>query len=179
MSDSDKYYVERCLDGHPDDFRFLVRRYQKALLAYLAGKLYSLEMAEEAAQESLVRAFFKMEKLKNPEAFFSWLLGIGERVAKEMTRKRQIEQKREFIEAYAAEAGETELSLDYGLEAAVSALPQTYRDIVLLRYYGGQSCKDIAEQSGTPIGTVTKQLSRAYAMLRDNLEQKQNSNYEV
>ena len=70
MSDTDKYYVERCLDGHPDDFRFLVRRYQKALLAYLAGKLYNLEMAEEAAQESLVRAYFKMEKLNKPESFF-------------------------------------------------------------------------------------------------------------
>ncbi len=179
MSDSDKYYVERCLDGHPDDFRFLVRRYQKALLAYLAGRLYSLEMAEEAAQESLVRAYFKMEKLKNPEAFFSWLLGIGERVAKEMTRRRQIEQKREFIEAYATQTARAELSPDYGLEAAISALPDTYRDIVLLRYYGGQSCTDIAEQSGMPLGTVTKQLSRAYAMLRENLEQKQNSNYEV
>ncbi len=179
MSDSDKYYVERCLDGHPDDFRFLVRRYQKALLAYLAGKLYSLEMAEEAAQESLVRAYFKMEKLNKPEAFFSWLLGIGERVAREMRRKKQIEQKREFVEAYAADTSRTELSADYGLEAAISALPETYRDIVLLRYYGGQSCKDIAKQSRMPLGTVTKQLSRAYAMLRDNLEQKQNSNYEV
>ena len=39
MSENDKYYVERCLDGHPDDFRHLVRRYQAVLLANLAGKL--------------------------------------------------------------------------------------------------------------------------------------------
>ena len=28
MSENDKYYIGRCLDGHPDDFRYLVRRYQ-------------------------------------------------------------------------------------------------------------------------------------------------------
>ena len=39
MSETDKYYVERYLDGYPDDFRYLVRRYQTALLAYIVGKL--------------------------------------------------------------------------------------------------------------------------------------------
>jgi len=56
MPENDKFYVERCLDGHPDDYRYLVRRYQGVLLANLAGKLGSRDRAEEAAQEALVRA---------------------------------------------------------------------------------------------------------------------------
>ncbi|MHC4890018.1 MAG: RNA polymerase sigma factor, partial [Planctomycetota bacterium] len=76
MSETDTYYIERCLDGHPDDFRYLVRRYQAVLLANLAGKLGSRDTAEEAAQETLVRAYFNMGKLKKPESFFAWLLGI-------------------------------------------------------------------------------------------------------
>ncbi len=178
MFETDKYYIERCLDGHPDDFRFLVRRYQKALLAYLAGKLRSFEMAEEATQESLVRAYFNMEKLNKPEAFFSWLLGIGNRVVLEIHRKKQIENGKKFVEAFSETNSKPELSTDYNLEAAIAELPEAYRKIILLRYYGGQDCKEISEQLGVPLGTLTKQLSRAYVMLRNTLEQ-QNSNSEV
>jgi RNA polymerase sigma-70 factor (ECF subfamily) len=180
MSETDKYYIERCLDGHPDDFRYLVRRYQAVLLAHLAWKFGNKESAEEAAQETLVRAYFNMNKLKRPGAFFSWLLGISDRVAKEQQRKEQVRLQREAIRSYSEEAGSTELSQDYALEGAISELPEAYRKVVLLRYYGGFSCSQIAEQFEMPLGTVTKNLSRAYVMLRKSLEQqKQEEIYEV
>ena len=50
MSQRDKYYIERCLNGHSDDFRYLVRCYQGPLLAHLAGRLGNKDNAEEAAQ---------------------------------------------------------------------------------------------------------------------------------
>ncbi len=170
MTETDRYYVERCLDGHPDDFRHLVRRYQPVLLAHLAGKLSRRDRAEEAAQETLVRAYFKMDKLKKPESFFPWLLGIADNVAKEQTRKEQIRRRRESVRAFCEEAPEPELSQDYALEAAIAALPEAYREVILLRYYGGLSCSGIAAQLDTPLGTVTKTLSRAYALLRDSLQ---------
>ncbi len=97
MPETDQYYVERCLDGHPDDYRHLVRRYQAVLLANLAGKLGDKDRAEEAAQEVFVRAYFNIGKLKRPDSFFSWLLGIAERVAKEHHRGEQIRRQREAI----------------------------------------------------------------------------------
>ena len=173
MTENDKYYVERCLDGHPDDFRYLVRRYQAALLANLAGKLGDKDRAEEAAQETLVRAYFNMGKLKKPDAFFSWLLGIADLVAKEQYRKEQLQQRRQIVRSFSEEAPPTELSQDYALETAIAELPEAYRKIILLRYYGGHSCNQIAEQLDMPLGTVTKTLSRAYAMLRDALKQQE------
>jgi len=171
--ENDTYYVERCLDGHPDDFRHLVRRYQPVLLAHLAGKLGSRDGAEEAAQETLVRAYFKMSSLKKPESFFAWLLGIADHVATEQQRKELIRRKRESVRAFCEEAPEPDLSQDYALEAAVAALPEAYRTVVLLRYYGGRSCNGIAEQLDMPLGTVTKTLSRAYTLLRETLRQGQ------
>jgi RNA polymerase sigma-70 factor (ECF subfamily) len=180
MPETDKYYVERCLDGHPDDYRYLVRRYQAALLANLAGKLGDRDRAEEAAQETLVRAYFNMAKLKKPDSFFSWLLGIADRVAKEHERKEQVQRQRELVRSFSQEASGTELSQDYALESAVAGLPEAYRQVVLLRYYGGYSCNQIAGQLDVPLGTVTKTLSRAYAMLRETLQQqKQAEVYEV
>ncbi len=180
MSETDKYYIERCLDGHPDDFRYIVRRYQAVLLAHLAGKLGNKDKAEEAAQESLVRAYFNMSKLRKPGSFFSWLLGIADRVAKEHQRKDMLHQQREVIRSFSAEAASPELSQDYGLEAAIAELPESYRRVVLLRYYGGRSCSQVAEQLDIPLGTITKTLSRAYAMLRNALQQpKETESYEV
>ena len=173
MSENDKYYVERCLDGHPDDFRYLVRRYQAALLANLAGKLGDKDRAEEAAQETLVRAYFNIGKLKKPDAFFSWLLGIADLVAKEQRRKEQLQRRRDIVRSFSQEAPPTELSQDYALETAIAELPEAYRKIILLRYYGGHSCSQIAEQLDMPLGTVTKTLSRAYAMLREALQQQE------
>lgn len=171
MIETDEYYVERCLDGHPDDFRYIVRRYQSVLLAHLAGKLGDKDRAEEAAQESLVRAYFNMNRLNKPGSFFPWLLGIADRVAKEHQRKEKLQRQREVIRSFSDEAPPPELSQDYGLEAAIAELPEGYRQVVLLRYYGGRSCSQVAEQLDMPLGTVTKTLSRAYAMLRKSLQQ--------
>ena len=168
--ENDGYYVERCLDGHPDEFRHLVRRYQPVLLAHLAGKLGRREQAEEAAQETLVRAYFNMGKLKKPESFLAWLLGIADLVAKEQQRKELIRRQRESARASVEETPEPELSQDYGLEAAIATLPEAYRTVILLRYYGGLSCAGIAERLDMPLGTVTKTLSRAYALLRESLQ---------
>ena len=180
MSETDTYYIERCLDGHPDDFRYLVRRYQAALLANLAGKLGSRDTAEEAAQEALVRAYFNMGKLKKPESFFSWLLGIANRVAKEHQRKEQIRRQREIVRSFSEESPAPEFSQDLALESAIADLPEAYRKVILLRYYGEHSCSQIAERFDMPVGTVTKTLSRAYAMLHKSLqEQRNNQIYEV
>lgn len=53
----------------------------------------------------------------------------------------------------------------------MAELPEPYREVVLLRYYGELSCSRIADQLEKPLGTVTKRLSRAYAMLRESLRE--------
>ena len=166
MSESDKYYIGRCLDGHADDYRYLVRRYQGALLAHLAGQLGNRDTAEEAAQETLVRAYFGLGKLKKPESYFSWLLGIANHVVKEHQRDEQ-----ELIRSFGKEAPRPEMSEDYALEQAITKLPEKHRVIILLRYYGGCSCSEVAEKLDMPLGTVTKSLSRSYAVLRESLGQ--------
>jgi RNA polymerase sigma-70 factor (ECF subfamily) len=165
MAESDQYYIEQCLNGHPDEFRGLVRRYQGALSAYLGCKLGNRSLAEEAAQETFVRAYFGLSGLKKRESFCSWLLGIANRVAKE-----QLREAKPFAEADCL-AGQVyeERKVDWELEKAIAVLPEAYREIVLLRFYAGRSCLQIAEQLEMPVGTVTKQLSRAYAKLRQFL----------
>ncbi len=164
---TDKYIVASCLNGHPDDFRYLVRRYQGVLLAHLIGRLQNRDMAEEAAQEVLVRCYFNLSKLKKPEGFFSWMLGIGNRVAKEQLREKH--RRREQLEKQSVQSSRRTVNYDYPLVQTIGRLDESYRELILLRYYGGLSCAEIAKQLSAPVGTVTKKLSRAYKMLKEEL----------
>jgi len=166
MAESDRYYVEQCLNGHPDEFRGLVRRYQAGVSAYLFGKLGNTNSAEEAAQETFVRAYFGLSGLKKRASFHSWLLGIANRVAKEELRNRK---QLADLNSLADESRKQNQTCDHQLEEAIAKLPDSYREIVLRRFYSAQSCLQIAEDLNMPTGTVTKQLSRAYAKLRQLL----------
>jgi RNA polymerase sigma-70 factor, ECF subfamily len=167
MCRTDRECIEHCLDGHPEAFRHLVGRYQAVLLSCLGGQLGNREWAEEAAQEVFVRAWFGLGKLQKREAFFSWLMGIAGRVVKEHWRSEQ--RQRVLAAARASDTTQPQAANDLPLERVIAELPDVYREVILLRYYTGRSCVQIAEELAIPLGTVTKRLSRAYTMLRDGL----------
>jgi RNA polymerase sigma-70 factor, ECF subfamily len=170
LGTQDREQIELCLDGHPEVFREIVGRYQASLLACLAGRLGSLDRAEEVAQESFVRAYLSLSRLRKPESLFPWLLGIANRVILEQQR---VEQRQRAAERLRLEQPRPELSHDLALERAISELPEGYQQVVLLRYYGGLSCSEVAERLEIPLGTVTKRLSRAYEMLRESLREEE------
>ena len=62
---------------------------------------------------------------------------------------------------------------DTALDQAVRGLPEIYRQVVLLRYYGGLSCAEVGRELGVSVGTVTMRLSRAYRMLRECLAEEE------
>ena len=169
MCPSDDDCIDQCLNGRPDAFRQLVLRYERPVLSYLARRMGDPEAAEEVAQESFVRAYFRLNTLKKGDAFFSWLLGIAQRVMLETFRRHR--RERSLSEAAdpidpstdAATEGDSELA------EAVAALPDVYREVTVLRYFGGLSCAEVSGRLGVPLGTVTKRLSRAYGLLRESL----------
>ena len=177
MTENDQFYIEQCLDGRPDEFRHLIGRYQTAVTAYLTSKLGNRANAEEAAQETFVRAYFGLSDLKKRESFSSWLLGIANRVAKEQLRnKMQLADMDLLAEQQSREQKSTD---DFELQKAFAQLPDSYREIILLRFYASQSCQQIAENLNMPLGTVTKTLSRAYSELRQLLEKQKIKDNEV
>jgi len=50
-------------------------------------------------------------------------------------------------------------------------LPERSRRLLMLRHFGGHSVADIATICGRPVGTITKQISRGYARLREQLQE--------
>lgn len=165
---SDRDLVARCLAGQADAYTGLVKRYQRPLLARLRGELRGAREAEELAQEIFTRAYFSLNRLRDHDAFFPWLLAIADRVLLEHFRSQRRDRKR--VELTDDHAVTRPVESDHAaLERAVSRLPAQYRQVILLRYYGGYSCAEVALRLKVEVGTVTKSLSRAYAMLREQL----------
>ena len=127
--ESDRDYVERCLDGHRDDFRHLVRRYEKPLLAGIRCRHVRPDAAEDVAQEALLRAFANLASLRKPDSFFSWLLGIAYHVLQERAdrdRRERAGLARMTAETRTADAAAEPWPGDAALEAALAALPDQY-----------------------------------------------------
>lgn len=172
MGDSDEEIIRACLDGRPDMFGRLVRRYEPSVVAFLLARLNDGNEATEAAQETFVRAFFALARLRRPDVFASWLLGIAEHVAKESKRRRRRTSVLEGIALRCIEArAEPEPPSDRHLSGAVANLPAVLGEVVRLRFYDGKSCTEIARLKDVPLGTVTSRLSRAYSLLREALRE--------
>ncbi len=173
MTQPDEQCVRSCLDGNPGAFRQLVERHQFPLRRYLCARLGNPEEATEAAQETFVRAYFGLGELRKPGAFFTWLIGIADRVTKEAYRAAK---KRPVVvcdQIELADQSDTQdARSDVTVTDAVAKLPDVYREVVLLRFYGGHSCAEISRELDVPLGTVSKRLSRAYALLRERLTAK-------
>jgi RNA polymerase sigma-70 factor, ECF subfamily len=169
---TDEECVWLCVGGSPEVFRHLVIRYETALILHLSGRLGNDDEAAEAAQESMVRAYFALPRLKKAGSFFPWLLGIADRVAREMHRARRRRTSID-IDAFSAltkpdEPAHNDYS-DVELRRAIAELAEPYKQVILMRFYRGQSCAEISRDLGVSLGTVTSRLSRAYAVLREAL----------
>ena len=176
MCQSDKQCVHQCLNGHPEAYRKLVQRYEKPMMAHLTARMNGADAAAEIAQESFVRAYFGLGKLQDADSFFSWLLGIAQRVMLETFRKQRPVRSLSERPEIAAKPAATAPRSDIPLSEALDRLPAMYREVTLLRYFAGLSCEEISRRLDVPIGTVTKRLSRAYSLLRQTLATEQDSN---
>jgi RNA polymerase sigma-70 factor (ECF subfamily) len=114
-----------------------------------------------------------LRRFRVGDPFFPWLCGIASQVTREARRSDQRRSRHqklaaEFRQASAAPPDEPH-EPDMALRHAINELCEAHRDVVLLRYYGHCSCKEVAERLKLPLGTVTKRLSRAHAELRELL----------
>lgn len=165
--------VGAVLEGDRASFAELVRRYQRMVLAIAWQALGDHHAAEDAAQEAFVAAYRKLGSLRDPARFGPWMMKIVRRTALRIRERRRL--RTEPLESAGDPPGPADADpLDEELQRlleAVTRLPDHERVVVMLRYLDGHSVASIAEMTGRPLGTVTKQLSRAVARLKESLEE--------
>lgn len=164
---SDTDLVKAVLSGQRDHYKELVSRYERAALATATAVLRDRHGAEDAAQEAFVIAFVRLADLRKPKAFGGWLLRIVRNEAIRLARReRRIEPLDETIAEKASSSNELLDEQSAAVVDAVMRLSEAERLPVMLKYFDGLSVSQIAQATGSPVGTVTVRLSRARKRLR-------------
>ena len=168
---TDAELVNSVLDGEKQAFAVLVERYERSVRAIALDVLGDHHLATDVAQDSFVRAYEHLTRLRKPEAFGPWLMRIAHRCALDSARRGPKETQLEtgMVEVMESPNGRLDEEKQR-LLAAVVRLPKAEKQVVMLRYFGENSAGEVAKIAGRSVGTVTKQLSRAHKRLREMLE---------
>jgi RNA polymerase sigma-70 factor (ECF subfamily) len=161
--------VQSVQRGDRAAFEELVRRYERATWTTAWRVVRDYHAAQDITQEAFLEAYRRLGQLQRPRYFGIWLLRITHRLALRRIRRAGIAVAQETTPACAIES-DPSADRDALLEA-VASLPEHERLVVALRYFGGHSVADVAALAGRPVGTVTKQLSRALERLKSILRE--------
>src|SRR5579862_614662 len=167
---SDEALVQAARKGDRIAFDTLVDRYARAVLSRLLAWTRDASAAEDLAQETFLRAWQGLGRLREPQAFGSWLLSIGGFVGQEWLRRKKTDQRVRAALGPPPVRTRREDGPDLPLAEAVAGLAPEIQHLLALRHDRGLSCLEISRELGRPLGTVTKSLSRAYEQLRERLD---------
>jgi RNA polymerase sigma-70 factor (ECF subfamily) len=147
----------------------LTRTHARALLAYCLSRLGDRHLAEDAVQETFFR-FLKAAGggIDNPTA---WLFGTARRCCLELARKRRRGPSTSVDVADLPDSDQTNPDdASDQLQRALERLSDKQRSLIYMKHTQGMKCRQIAEATDLPLGTVTAGLARAYAKLRSAIK---------
>jgi RNA polymerase sigma-70 factor (ECF subfamily) len=179
-ADSDLVLVERTVAGDQRAFELLVIKYERRIQRLIARMVRDVDLVEDIAQETFIRAYRALPKFRGDAQFYTWLYRIAVNTAKKtlMDFKRDPtvaeaalrsasdddETYRPESEPISHETPDTVLAakqISAVVNAAMEALPEDLRQAVTLREIEGLSYEEIAEAMNCPIGTVRSRIFRA------------------
>jgi RNA polymerase sigma-70 factor (ECF subfamily) len=176
---TDQQLVAACLAGEPDALAALVARYQSDVFGTCLRLLRDRDAALELTNTIFYKAYQNLGSYDASRPLRPWLLRIATNEAISALRRRQRERERTLPDPEEGESlverlpggDEPEAAVLTGertsaVRAAVAALPDHYRLLVVLRFFHDLSYAEIAEQTGVPANTVGVQLMRARQLLR-------------
>lgn len=171
---ADRADVARVQAGDVEAFAAIVRRWQVPLINLAYRFCGDRGRAEEMAQEAFLRAFRGLQTYRGDAAFSTWLFALATNLYRsELRRIPQrvvgLEDAPEPVDAHslseAYEAGDR----DRAVRRAVLALPEKYREALILFYFHEMDVPAAAQSLGLPEGTVKARLHRGREMLRAKL----------
>lgn len=179
---TDTYYIDRVKSGDREAFSRLVEMYKDMVYTICLRMLVVEADAEEAAQDTFLKAFRSIGSFEGRSRFSTWLYRIAYNQSVSMIRRKVkvIDLVDEVPEGELDEGGLdgldrlTEADRKKQLQLAMEALPETDAVIVTLFYYDGMSLDEIAAVTGISNGNVRIRLHRSrkkmYQVITDNLK---------
>jgi RNA polymerase sigma factor (sigma-70 family) len=168
----DAAIVTRVLGGDREAFALLVRRHQNALYRYGRGLGLDHDTALDLVQETLVKAFERLEQCRTADRFLAWLFRIFRNSTLDWARniRRTEVSILDVDEPAAGEDFAEHQALRDAIGGALAATPPILREAFLLRHQLGHSYEEIAEIAGISLSAAKMRVARARDTLRGLLD---------
>ncbi len=161
-------------------FEELIRQYEKKVYTLCFRMCGNSEDAEEAAQDAFLALWRGIDRFRQESSLSTWIYRLATNACIDTLRRRKkqsgsvsLDDEELFVDAVdtspqpqeTVEHRETQKLLQEGL----SALPEEYRKVLILREIEGLSYTEIAESASIKLGTVKSRISRGRSLLRNFL----------
>ena len=180
--ENDVQLIHRVLSGDDEAFTTLVRKHQKSVHALAWRRIGDFHFAEEIVQDTFLRVYKGLPKLKDPRQFSGWLYVITNRLCNSWLKKNKsiiesvedvpvAEIQRMSYERYVLDEQEMEAKVvrQKLVQQLLAKLPESERTVMTLYYLGEMTTKEISKFLGVSVNTIKSRLHRA----RKRLQQKE------
>jgi len=186
VPDEDRILVRRSLKGDSRAFELLVKKYQQPIFNYFSRLLQERELSLDFSQEVFLRAYAALHTYKEKYQFSTWLFRIASNLLIDHWRKKKLplasidsepeDEDRPRIQLPDSEPSVSESyekrELLARIEQVISQLPETLRELFVLRHMNDFSYEEIAAIKHLPVGTVKNRVFQAREWIRSRLEEK-------
>ncbi|MCF8154468.1 MAG: RNA polymerase sigma factor RpoE [Rhodoferax sp.] len=176
---TDTVLVQRTVAGDQKAYGLLVLKYQRRIQRLIGRMVRDVDLVEDIAQETFIRAYRALHQFRGDAQFYTWLYRIAVNTAKKFLL--ELKNDPTISENFSTSDDDDETSwkkneptTDEGpdtilaakeiavvVNAAMDALPADLREAIILREIEGMSYEDIAAAMDCPIGTVRSRIFRA------------------
>jgi RNA polymerase sigma-70 factor (ECF subfamily) len=168
--------ITQAQNGDRNAFSELVRIHSKGVLNVVYRMCGDMLIAEDAAQETFIRAWQNLPSYRPQTPFRNWLYRIAFNAGMDMLRKEKrilpndiedmnLTDGQLGIESMVSQQERTTL-----VQKAILSLPDASRAVLVLREYEGLSYQEISSTLDIPVGTVMSRLNYARNLLKTKLK---------
>ncbi|MBR6524799.1 MAG: sigma-70 family RNA polymerase sigma factor [Clostridia bacterium] len=149
----------------------MMEAYGDSIVRLCCLYLKDANLAQDAAQETFLKAFRHYESFRGESSEKTWLTRIALRTCRDMTRGAWYRLVDRSVTPESVSPSMPDEKADYGEVAeVVMALDEKYRVPILLYYYQELQAKEIASILHLPIGTVLSRLKRGREKIKEQLQ---------
>jgi len=139
--------------------------YYRIAYSFMGNEADSLD----AISQMTLSIVEKYQQLRNEDSFLPWSKKILINACRTLLREKKRTTVVAEFPTIADGFDENELAEQMLVRKAVAALPEKYREIIVMRYYLDMEYQDIADAAVIPLGTVKSRLNRAVSVLKKHL----------
>lgn len=171
----DGQWVREVLAGDQRSFAPLVERHQTRLFRHARSLGLDRDTAADMVQESLVRAWQRLDECQDPDRFGFWVSRILRNLCLDHLKSASQRKRSAMPPQLQATKNDPEheqetANLGEALNRALEALPVEQREGFVLRHVEGRSYQEMAEAAGASVSAVKMRVHRAREALKEELE---------